>query len=36
MEFCFADRIEDVLRIAVPGLRERLEERTDASIVSAA
>jgi ATP-dependent Lon protease len=36
MEFCFADRIEDVLRIAVPGLRERLEDRTDASIVSAA
>ena len=36
MEFCFADRVEDVLRVAVPGLRERLNERRDSTIVPAA
>jgi ATP-dependent Lon protease len=36
MEFIFADRIEDVLRVAVPGLRERLDLTQNAPIASAA
>jgi ATP-dependent Lon protease len=36
MEFIFADRIEDVLRVAVPGLRERIELTRNPSIASAA
>ncbi|MGA2186568.1 MAG: endopeptidase La [Bryobacteraceae bacterium] len=36
MEFVFADRIEDVLRVAVPCLRERLELTQNPTIASAA
>ena len=36
MEFVFADQIEDVLRVAVPGLRERLELTQNPTIASAA
>jgi ATP-dependent Lon protease len=36
MEFLFADRIEDVLRVAVPGLRERLEVTRNTAIAPAA
>ncbi len=36
MEFIFADRIEDVLRVAVPGLRERLDVKQSSPIASAA
>jgi ATP-dependent Lon protease len=36
MEFVLADRVEDVLRVAVPGLRERLDLTQTPPIASAA
>jgi ATP-dependent Lon protease len=36
MEFILADRVEDVLRVAVPGLRERLDLTQTPPIASAA
>jgi len=36
MQFVFADRIEDVLKVAAPGLKDRLENKLTTPIASAA
>ncbi|HTP86571.1 MAG TPA: endopeptidase La [Bryobacteraceae bacterium] len=36
MQFVFADRIEDVLKVAAPGLKDRLENKRTTPIASAA